>query len=687
MSIGLLIFACGGAQPPIVAPPAASGLGVPTSGVASGVRRDGFDLTVAPTEDFFRHVNGAWLDTTQIPADKSDYGSFTVLQDAAEANQRAIIDECVAGLGQPSTNDSDAGEARKIGDLYQSFMEENKIEKRGLTPVVQQLAAIEKLSNASALWREMGQLERSGISGPIGFFVGQDAKASEQYIGQFYQSGLGLPDRDYYLKSDERFVGIRGKYLTYLQEALLLAGVSEPEVAAKRVVALETKLAQLQWTRVARRDRNKRYNKQTMAGLSKLAPEIDWLAFLQGAHVPAVEAVILRQDSYFEALSKLMPSVTLTDWKAYLTWAVLRGRGPYLNKAMVDANFNFYGSVLRGTKVNRERWKRAVDTVKETLGQAVGKRYVRKHFSPAAKAKMETMVANLLKAFGEGIDELQWMSDETKQQARAKLSLFVAKIGYPSVWLDYTALEIKPEDLFGNIVRAHAFQHDRRVAKLSGPVDREEWFITPQTVNAYYSSSKNEIVFPAAILQPPFFNPDADDAINYGAIGAVIGHEISHGFDDQGRKSDGHGDLRDWWLPADASAFAKRTAAMVKQYGAFKPFDDASVNGELTLGENIGDLGGLTIAYRAYLLSLQGKAAAALDGYTGEQRFFIGWAQIWRRKYRQDELRRRLLTDPHAPSQYRVNGVLANMPEFYRAFEVGSGDAMWRSDEERIKIW
>lgn len=660
-------------------------------GMASGVRSAGFDTKVAPVTDFFRHVNGSWLDQTVIPEDKADYGSFTVLQDAAEENQKAIILECVNGEGARGGNtnsvDADSVDARKVGDLYRSFMDKAAIEALGLAPVDSQLAEIEQLTDSASLWRQLGRMDRRGMSGPIGFFIGQDAKDSNHYIGQFSQSGLGMPDRDYYLNSKPRFVGIRSKYLAHIELVFDMVGVASASAAAARVVDLETRFAQLHWTRVERRDRNRAYNKQSVADLLKLAPQINFTEYLKGANVPAILAVIARQDTYLTALSKMVEEIPLSDWKLYLKWILLRRSAPYLNKAMVDAHFEFYGKVLRGTETNRERWKRAVDTVEIALGQAVGKLYVRKHFSAASKSKMENMVANLLKAFGEGIDGLDWMSRETKQQAQEKLGKFVAKIGYPSVWLDYSALAIDPKDLFGNIQRARAFDHDRRVARLPEPVNREEWFITPQTVNAYYSPSKNEIVFPAAILQPPFFDPGAEDAVNYGAIGAVIGHEISHGFDDQGRKSDGDGNLRDWWSPADAKAFEQRTAQMVGQYGQFKPFEDASVNGELTLGENIGDLGGLTIAYRAYHLALEGRESAELDGFSADQRFFIGWAQIWRRKYRDDELRRRLLTDPHSPSRYRVNGVLANMPEFYEAFGVQSGDGMWRSTAGRVKIW
>lgn len=654
----------------------------------TGVRSEGFDLRVSPREDFFQYVNGGWMSRTAIPTDKSDYGSFTALQDEAEANQREIILRCVEeAKASAAGGASNSNEARKVGGLYQSFMNTEEVERRGLAPLSAQLDAIRAIENADDLWRQLGSLDRIGVSGPVGFFVGQDAKDSEHYIGQFYQSGLGLPDRDYYLKDEPRFVEIRAKYLLHIGRILSLVGAQNSEAKASEILGLETSLAQIQWTRVERRDRNKAYSKRTLPELLNVAPEVRLSTYLSGAKVPKPKAVIARQLSYLKSLSRLSEQVPLSSWKTYLEWTLVRRFSDYLTQAVVNESFDFYGTTLRGTEVNRERWKRAVDTVAEALGQAVGKLYVREHFSPEAKERMERMVADLLSAFGDGLDALSWMSSETKAQARDKLSRFVAKIGYPNVWQDYSPLEIDPNDLVGNVLRSRAYEHDRQVARLPGPINREEWFITPQTVNAYYSSSKNEIVFPAAILQPPFFDLQADDAVNYGAIGAVIGHEISHGFDDQGRKSDGYGNLRDWWTAEDSKAFGERTERMVAQYAQFQPFESASVNGKLTLGENIGDLGGLTIAHRAYLLSLRGQPAPRLGEFTGPQRLFIGWGQIWRRKYREDELRRRLLTDPHAPSRYRVNGVLSNMPEFYEAFGVQSGDSMWRSEQERVKIW
>ncbi len=662
--------------------PAPAATPPPPSSRRSGLLLDGFDPGVSPKVDLFRHANGKWLETTEIPADRSNYGAFTVLSDEAEKNQRAIVVEC-----QQNAQAAPGSDERKIGDLYASFMDEAAVEAAGLEPLRPLLAEVDAVEDVHALGALWGKLERLGVGAPVGYFVTQDAKDSEHYLGYLYQSGLGLPDRDFYLEDSPRFTELRGQYVEHIEKMLSLAGVAAPKQGARRIFGLETAIAKHHWTRVQRRDRTKSYNKKSFSELGALAPKLDWAAYFEGAAIPQPASVNLAQPDFAEALSALLEKAPLSDWKLHAKWHLLMDSAPYLPKALVDENFAFFGNALQGTPENRERWKRGVELVEMALGEAVGKIYVERHFRPSAKQRMVELVHNLELAFEAAIDELQWMGEDTKKEAHAKLKTFVAKIGYPEKFRDYGKLQIERGELLENVHRARAFEHDRRVALLPGPIDRGEWFLTPQTVNAYYSASKNEIVFPAAILQPPFFDEAADDAVNYGAIGGVIGHEISHGFDDQGRKSDGQGNLRDWWAPEDEAQFQARSKRMVEQYSAFTPLEGEHLNGELTLGENIGDLGGLTVAHRAYQLSLGGREPEVIDGYTGEQRFFLGWAQIYRRKYREEELRRRLRIDSHSPSEYRVNGIVSNMPEFYRAFDVQEGDPLFRSDEVRVKIW
>lgn len=669
----ILVSACAApAKRPADAPNAAA--------LKSGVSPENFDKSVRAQDDFYHHVSGAWLERTEIPADKSNYGSFTKLFDDAEAHLKAIIDEIAADPGEAGS------ERRKIADLFNSFVDTKQVDSAGAAPLAVVLKRIATLDSRRAVAVELGRLQRNGIRSPLYMYIDQDAKESTRYISYLHQSGLGLPDRDYYFDEGERFDGYRSAYRVYVGKLLTLAGLPSDEASVTSIVDLERDMATKHWTRVANRDRDKTYNKKTFAELAALAPAVDWAAYFEGAAMPPAP-VIVRQPDYLQALSDLMKTVDVARWRLYLSWCAADALAPYLDDRFVDAHFAFHKKTLSGIEAQRPRWKRAVELVDHGLGMALGKIYVERHFRPEAKARMKTLVANLTAAFDEGIDGLEWMTAVTKVQAKQKLSKFVTKIGYPDAWLDYGNLDIRAGDLVGNVTRSRHFEHDRWVAKLGGPIDRGEWFMTPQTVNAYYNPPMNEIVFPAAILQPPFFNLEADDAVNYGAIGAVIGHELSHGFDDQGRKSDGDGNLRDWWTKTDAEQFEARAKILSDQYDGYRPRPDAHVNGKLTLGENIGDLGGLTIAYAAYRRSLGGKEAPVIDGFTGDQRFFLGWAQIWRRKYREAELSRRLVTDPHSPSQYRVLGVLSNMPQFYKAWGVKEGDAMFRAEEIRVKIW
>ena len=652
------------------------------AGLGSGIELENFDTSVKAQKDFYRYVNGAWLQKTEIPADKSNYGSFSALSDESEKNLRTIIEEAARKQDKIPSSDE-----QKVGDFYRAYMDTVRVERLGLGPIRDKLERIADISGRDDLLRLFAQLRKTGVQTPVVFYVAQDAKVSDQYISYLSQSGLGLPDRDYYFNEDDKFTNIREKYVAYIEQLLTLADQPDPAAKAARIMEIETALAEHHWTRIENRDRDKTYNKHNIAQLDSLTPNFSWPAFLKEAGVPQVEQVVVRQPSYLTAFDQIFTEVTVDDWKAYLTWKALNSAAPLLSKTYVDARFEFYGKTLRGVQVNQPRWKRAVNAINSNLGEVVGKVYVERHFKPEAKVRMLQLVGNLRDSFEELLKTLEWMGPETKQEALNKLAKFNAKIGYPDVWKDYSKLEITPDDLVQNYVRSAQHEYQRMINRLGQPINRDEWFMTPQTVNAYYSSTMNEVVFPAAILRPPFFNMTADDAVNYGAIGAVIGHELTHGFDDQGRKSDGDGNLRTWWTDEDEAEFKKRAQVIIDQYSGYAPIDTMHIKGRLTLGENIGDLGGVTIAYYAYQKSLGGKEAPVIDGFSGDQRFFIGWAQIWRRLYRDEELRRRLLTDPHSPSEYRTNGILSNMPKFYSAFDVKPGDNMYRPEEVRVKIW
>jgi putative endopeptidase len=653
----------------------------PEGKLRSGIDRATFDETVRPQDDFFRYVNGKWLKSAEIPADRPADGGFYKLRDEAEANLRAIIDGAVE-RAEPA-----GSESRKIADLYRSFLDEERVEKLGLEPIADERAAIAAIADRAGLIRALGQMSRAGVPGPFFLFVAQDAKQADRMIAHLNQGGLGLPDESYY--RDPKYASIREAYVAHIARTFELAGVPEPADAAKRVMALESRLAANHLDRVKNRDRDLTYNKKTRAELEALTPGFGWKDYLAALGAPEVGEIVVRQPAYFAALAEALDQCPLADWKLWLDWHLLRASAPYLNKAMADESFDFFSRTLNGVPEQRPRWKRAVDAVEGSLGEALGKLYVEKHFPPAAKARMQELVKNLTEAYRESISHLDWMSEDTKRKALDKLAKFTPKIGYPDKWRDYSALDIRGDDLLGNMQRARAFAIDFNLNKLGKPVDRLEWTMTPQTVNAYYNSTLNEIVFPAAILQPPFFDLEADDAANYGGIGAVIGHEIGHGFDDQGSKSDGEGNLVQWWTEADRKEFENRTGKLIAQYSAFEPaqLPGEKVNGALTIGENIGDLGGLTIAYKAYQKSLGGKTPAVIDGLTGPQRFFVGFGQIWRVKFRDAALRQRLATDSHSPGEFRCNGSLRNCSDFYEHFNVKEGDKLYLPPDERVRIW
>ncbi len=649
----------------------------------SGLDFTGRDEAVRPQDDFYRSWHGRWLAEFEIPADKAEYASFIALHDQSQEQLRDIISELAAEL--PPT-DTPAG---KIAALYASFMDTDRLELLGMTPISGRLAAIDSLTDTNSLGAHFGRLDRSGEGAPVGTYVHQDNMDSTRYLLDIRQSGLGLPDRDYYL--EETYAEIREAYRQHIQTMWQLAGLGdEPtaHAAAERVLSLETSLARLHWDKVRNRDPQATYNLVPVVELDQLAPGLDFADFLRevGA-LDRVSEVNVGQPDYVAGLAELVTDVPLADWQDYLRWHVVVRSASLLTAELDEANFAFYGTRLRGIPEQRPRWKRGVDLVQGAMGEALGQVYVERHFPPANKDRMVELVANLLAAFAESIDSLSWMTPETKVEAHAKLATFRPKIGYPDRWRDYSALSVTPTDLIGNAERSHAFEHEYEMAKLGGPIDRDEWFMPPQMVNAYYNPELNEIVFPAAILQPPFFTMDADDAVNYGGIGAVIGHEISHGFDDKGSQYDGLGNLRNWWNESDNAAFELRTTALVAQYAEYEPVPGHHINGELTLGENIADVSGLAVALRAYRRSLGGVPAPVIDGLSGEQRFFAGWAQVWRAKVRPEETERRLAVDPHSPPEQRVIGVLVNSDEFVAAYDVQPGDGMWREPEQRVRIW
>ncbi|QSX29737.1 M13 family peptidase [Shewanella cyperi] len=651
--------------------------------VVSGIELANFDPAVRHQDDFYYSVNGKWLANTPIPADKSNYGAFSVLYDESQKALKEIVEAAA------TKTDKQAGSSeQKIGDFYASYMNTAKLEQLGSSPIQAQLKAIAAGNSHQALAALMGDLLTSGVTAPFGFYVNNDAKNSSEYAVYMTQSGLTLPDRDYYLKDDPKFVANREAMANYVTELLEAAGYANAKRAAKSVAEIELFIAQNQWSRVESRDANKAYNKYSRQELAQLFGSFDLEAFAAKAGMDdKVKDVIVRQPSFIEALGKQYQQFPVSAWQDYLAFHLVDGAAELLSEQFANLYFNFHDKTLAGIEEQAPRWKRAVDAADSVIGELVGEQYVKQHFKPEAKARMEAMIKNLIKGFEVSINDLEWMTPDTKKAAQEKLSKFTYKIGYPDKWKDYSGLEIKADDLVGNYVRYAKFEYADMLGKLGKPIDRTEWHMTPQTVNAYYNPVMNEIVFPAAILQPPFFNMEADDAVNYGGIGAVIGHEISHGFDDQGAKYDGDGNLRNWWSDKDREEFQKRGKQLSAQYSHFEALPGKFVNGDLTLGENIGDLGGLTVALRSYHLSLNGKEAPVMDGLSGDQRFFMGWSQVWRRNYREEELGRRLMTDNHSPSHFRAMGTPRNIPGFYQAFDVKAQDKMYLAPEERVKIW
>ncbi len=648
----------------------------------SGIDKNNIDTSIRPQDNFYRYINGGWIKNTEIPSDKTAIGSFYDLRDEADDNVKSIIEELAA------TSDLVAGsDEQKVADLFRSYMNIDMRNKLGISPITPLLTEINALENKDQLAAFFGQYQAVGIASPLAFYVSVDAKDSSRYATHIWQSGLGLPDKDYYLNDSDRFAKLRSGYLLHIENMFRLSGLEGGQQAAATIMAIETKLASFHWSRVESRDSAKRYNKFKVAELSTLANRFNWQAYLAAQGATEQPDLIVNQPSFVEGFGDLFAETSLADWQTYLTFHTLSAFASALTTDIDNENFDFYATQLSGRNEQRPLWKRGVAVVNRNLGEVIGKVYVSRHFTPEAKSRMNQLVENLRAAYGKSITELEWMSATTKNAAQVKLAAFDPKIGYPDKWRDYSALAIKADDLVGNMIRSGNNQHQQQIAKLGKAIDKQEWAMTPQTVNAYYNPTKNEIVFPAAILQPPFFNLAADDAVNYGGIGAVIGHEMGHGFDDQGSKYDGDGNLRNWWTPADLAAFKQRANNLVAQYNKYAVFDDLTVNGQLTLGENIGDLSGVTIAYKAYKASLNGKQAPVIDGLTGDQRFFIGYTQIWRSKMVEKTMRNRVATDSHSPGEFRALGSLSNMPEFYQAFDVKAGDAMYIAPENRVKIW
>jgi len=643
--------------------------------------REGMDLSVRPQDDLFGHVNGRWLETAEIPADKGSWGPFVQLADVAEQQVHAIIEELAerVAAGGEGLDDDEV----RIARLYGSFMDEARIEAAGYEPIKPLLHAVDTLRDVRDLAAFLGEFEQIGGSGPFGVYVDVDGKNSDRCLVNLVQGGLGLPDESYY--REDKFAEIRDQYVAFLTRVFTMIEHADPATAAATVMAVETRLAQGHWERAETRDVQKTYNLTTLDGLHELCPAFDWEAFTRnlGGSDEAIAESCVRQPSYLEHLSRALEEVTIDDWRTWLAARVVRAGAPYLSAEFVETNFDFYGRTLSGTPELRERWKRGVALVEGSIGEALGREYVARHFPPSSKAMMEELVDNLLRAYRQSIGRLDWMGEETKQRAFAKLDMFRSKIGYPEKFRDYSELTFSPDDLLGNVAAANAFETRRQLAKIGAPVDRDEWLMLPQTVNAYYRPGMNEICFPAAILQRPFFSPDAEAAENYGGIGAVIGHEIGHGFDDQGSQYDGSGNLLDWWTPDDKERFQARSQALVEQYNGFSPrnLPDEHVNGALTVGENIGDLGGLTIALQAYALHRDGDV-----GLEEAEHLFFNWAYVWRTKRRPELDRQYLTIDPHSPAEFRAN-IVRNLDEFHATFGTQPGDGLWLEPEARVHIW
>ena len=649
----------------------------------SGLASDDFSADIRPQDDLYRHVNGAWLDRTEIPADKARWGSFMELAEQAEKDVRVIVEEA---QGAP-----EGTETRKVGDVFTSFMDTERIASLGLDPIQDQLAAVDSVDSVSAFLRTVSALDRQGVTNVIGVFIEPDPGNPERYVPFFTQAGISLPDEQYY--REESFAPIREAFVAHVERMLTLAKIADPAESAKRIMELETRVASHHWDNVKSRDAVAGYNLMSWDAVQELAGRdlAPWReAILEGVAPDAFAEVNVMQPSFLTGLGELLTEENLDGWKTWLRWKIVRSAAPYLTDDLIEENFAFVGTTLQGIPEMRARWKRGVSLAEGALGDVIGKAYVERHFPPAAKAQMDELVQNVVEAYRESITNLEWMTPETREKALAKLDTFVPKIGYPVKWIDYSSLDIDPADLVGNVRRAAEFGHHRELSKIGTPIDRDEWFMSPQTVNAYYNPLMNEIVFPAAILQYPFFDPNRDAAANYGGIGAVIGHEIGHGFDDQGSQYDGSGALNNWWTDEDRAAFEERTGALIAQYNELSPKalgDEHTVNGALTIGENIGDLGGLSIALKAYERSLAGEESPVIDGYTGIQRVFLSYAQVWQLAIRDAEAIRLLTVDPHSPNEFRANQIARNVDAFYEAFGVTEGDELYLAPEKRVSIW
>ncbi|MGB0597860.1 MAG: M13 family metallopeptidase [Rubripirellula sp.] len=653
----------------------------PAADKVSGIDQDLIAKAIDPGENFYLYSNQRWLEDTEIPSDKSNYGIFTLLDDKTRAEVRELIE-------QAAKADAPEGTAKqKVGDLYQSVLNLNARNKAGTKPIAKLIAAIDNAETKSALARVMGTLSRNGVGGPFGEYINNDAKKSDQYAVYVTQSGLTLPDRDYYLEDEERYQKLRDELKEYIATMLGQIGSETPQEAAKTIFEIETEIAKNHWTKTENRDPVKTYNKLSSQEMADLVSGFPWAKYAKATGIDGQDNFVVRQPSYFTAVGQMYEKYDIEAWKQYFRFHLIDAYASSLSESLEKQHFAFHSTAISGITEQEPMWKRGVNVTGSVLGELVGQLYVEEFFRPEAKARMNELVNNLKLAFASRIEKIDWMGEGTKKQALEKLSMFTTKIGYPDTWKDYEALKINSPILAKNLMASARFEHARQLKKLGGPIDRNEWHMTPQTINAYYNPVMNEIVFPAAILQPPFFNMNADDAVNYGAIGAVIGHELSHGFDDKGSKFDGNGNLRMWWTELDREEFERRAGGLVGQYNEFEPVDGNFVNGKLTLGENIGDLGGLSVSLEAYHLSLKGKEAPVIDGLTGDQRFFLGWGQIWRRLYREPELLKRLITDPHSPSEFRVNGIVRNMDAWYEAFEIKPTDPLYLKPEDRVRIW
>ena len=647
----------------------------------SGISTEHMDKSIRPGDDFFMFMNGAWIAETEIPADKASYGGFGILRDESTENVKAIIEESATGDFAKGTDE------QKVGDLYKSYLDIETRNTKGVSPLQPELDRIDAIANYDDLAVYFGAAVKHNLDAPLGVSQFPDFRKPTHYGLYAFQSGLGLPDREFYFNEDAKSVEIRTEYVAHIEKMFDLAAFDGGAEAAQTIMALETRIAGEHMLKEDTRNWDANYNKVALKDLHEIMPNFNWELYLAETKSTDIDGLIVIMTDYLKALDGIIVDTDLDTWKSYLRWVALNSTASRLSAELDVQNFAFFGTTISGTEEQEPMWRRATAAVNGSLGEVVGKVYVDRHFPSEAKERMLELVGNLVKAYETSITELEWMTDETKAQALDKLSKFTPKVGYPDVWRDYSALAIEADDYYGNIERASITNFERDADRRGAEVDRTEWELTPQTVNAYYHPALNEIVFPAAILQPPFFNLDADDAVNYGAIGAVIGHEIGHGFDDSGSRFDGDGVLRNWWTDEDRAEFERRTDKLVAQYSEFAPFDDLNVNGEYTLGENIGDLGGITIGLLAYKMSLNGEEAPVIDGFTAEQRVFLGYAQVWREKYRDDALRNKIQTDTHAPSMYRSNGAVRNVPQWYEAFDVQESDALYLPPEERVKIW